>query len=170
MRYASVTPRRCPQKEVGNQGILRGKPCSWLGKLPRDPLEFEWTAEGRLRHARCGRYVTPEEAAVEREYHIDRANSRLRLDAEIDRAFLQSFNVVPTHNVPVVRVIRGRNGEREAVLMRWGLIPSLRAASRRSTRRSMRPSRNSTARPHGAARGSAVSAASCRAPASTNGR
>ena len=54
----------------------------------------------------CGRYVSPEEAAIEREYHIDRTNSRLRLDAEIDRAFLQSFNVAPTHNVPVVRVIR----------------------------------------------------------------
>jgi SOS response associated peptidase (SRAP) len=69
------------------------------------------------------RYVSPEEAAIEREYQIDRTNSRLRLDAEIDRAFLQSFNVAPTHNVPVVRVIRGQHGVREAALMRWGLIP-----------------------------------------------
>lgn len=71
----------------------------------------------------CGRYVSPEQAAIEREYHVDRTNSHLRLDKEIDQAFLQSFNVAPTDVVPVVRVIRGREGEREAVLMRWGLIP-----------------------------------------------
>jgi putative SOS response-associated peptidase YedK len=45
------------------------------------------------------------------------------LDELIDSAYLQSFNVAPTHNVPVVRVIRQTAVEREAVLMRWGLIP-----------------------------------------------
>jgi putative SOS response-associated peptidase YedK len=71
----------------------------------------------------CGRYVSPEQAAIEREYLIDRTNSRLRLDELIDSAYLQSFNVAPMHNVPVVRVIRQTAGEREAVLMRWGVIP-----------------------------------------------
>jgi putative SOS response-associated peptidase YedK len=73
----------------------------------------------------CGRYVSPEEAAIGHEYQIDRTNSRLRLHAEIDRGFLQSFNVAPAHNVLVVRVIRRTAGQREAVLMRWGLIPFL---------------------------------------------
>jgi putative SOS response-associated peptidase YedK len=85
--------------------------------IPTDIPGHDWTER------MCGRYVSPDEAAIEREYQVDRTNSRLRLDAEIDQAFLQSFNVAPTNNVPVVRVIRGRNGEREAVLMRWGLIP-----------------------------------------------
>ena len=71
----------------------------------------------------CGRYVSPEQAAIEREYQIDRTNSHLMLDAAIDQMFLQSFNVAPTDAVPVVRVIRQSEGKREAVLMRWGLIP-----------------------------------------------
>jgi putative SOS response-associated peptidase YedK len=73
----------------------------------------------------CGRDVSLEEAVIEHEYQIDRTNSRLRLHAEIDRGFLQSFNVSPAHNVLVVRVIRHTAGQREAVLMRWGLIPFL---------------------------------------------
>src|SRR5580704_11668969 len=32
------------------------------------------------------------------------------------------YNVAPTQNVPVVRL--GQTGEREAVQLRWGLIPS----------------------------------------------
>jgi putative SOS response-associated peptidase YedK len=71
----------------------------------------------------CGRYVSPEQAAIEREYQIDRTNSHLLLDAAIEQTFLQSFNVAPTDRVPVVRVIRHSEGKREAVLMRWGLIP-----------------------------------------------
>jgi putative SOS response-associated peptidase YedK len=71
----------------------------------------------------CGRYVSPEEAAIEREYQIDRTNSHLRLNEAIDQAFLQSFNVAPTDRVPVVRIVRRKEGAREAVLMRWGLIP-----------------------------------------------
>jgi hypothetical protein len=37
--------------------------------------------------------MSPEEAAITREYQIDRRNSHLRLDAEIDAAFARSFNV-----------------------------------------------------------------------------
>jgi putative SOS response-associated peptidase YedK len=71
----------------------------------------------------CGRYVSPEEATLNREYHVDRTNSHIRTNETLDSIFLQSFNVAPTDSVPVVRVIRHSEGEREAVLMRWGLIP-----------------------------------------------
>jgi putative SOS response-associated peptidase YedK len=71
----------------------------------------------------CGRYVSPEEAALNREYRIDRMNSHLRANEALDSIYLQSFNVAPTDTVPVVRVIRDQAGERESLLMRWGLIP-----------------------------------------------
>lgn len=58
----------------------------------------------------CGRYVAQIDAALEREFHLSRgwADS------------LVSFNVAPTQQVPVVRLVQG---EREGLLMRWGLIP-----------------------------------------------
>lgn len=71
----------------------------------------------------CGRYVSPDQAALEREHLIDRRNSHLRLPDELERAHEASYNVAPTDRVPVVRVIRNTAGEREAVLMRWGLVP-----------------------------------------------
>ena len=71
----------------------------------------------------CGRYVSPDEAALEREYRIDRRNSHLQLSDALERAYEASYNVAPTDRVPVVRVIRDTDGEREAVLMRWGLVP-----------------------------------------------
>lgn len=71
----------------------------------------------------CGRYVSPDEAALTREYTIDRKNSHIGLSDALERAYEASFNVAPTDRVPVVRVVRDRDGEREAVLMRWGLVP-----------------------------------------------
>lgn len=71
----------------------------------------------------CGRYVSPEEAALNREYHLDRRNSQQRINEALEAIYLQSFNVAPTDRVPVVRVIRGQDGARESLLMRWGLIP-----------------------------------------------
>lgn len=71
----------------------------------------------------CGRYVSPDEAALDREYHIDARNSHIRTIEVLEAIPLPSFNVAPTHAVPVVRVVRGSNGERESLLMRWGLIP-----------------------------------------------
>lgn len=71
----------------------------------------------------CGRYVSPDEAALMREYAIDRSNAHIGLSDALERAYEASYNVAPTDTVPVVRVIRGRAGEREAVMMRWGLIP-----------------------------------------------
>lgn len=56
----------------------------------------------------CGRYVTPEVAEAERNLLVH------WLEYE------RSFNVAPSQRVPVVRM---RGGEREALQMRWGLIP-----------------------------------------------
>jgi putative SOS response-associated peptidase YedK len=58
----------------------------------------------------CGRYVAPDDAAIEREFNLVRSEWQ----------FPASFNVAPTQLVPVVRM---REGERVGALLRWGLIP-----------------------------------------------
>ena len=58
----------------------------------------------------CGRYVSPDEASIEREFNLVRTEWH----------FPPSYNVAPTQQVPVVRII---NGERQGLRLRWGLIP-----------------------------------------------
>ena len=58
----------------------------------------------------CGRYASPDEAAIEREFDLVHAAWE----------FPPSFNVAPTHSVPIVRTVEGT---RRGALMRWGLIP-----------------------------------------------
>jgi putative SOS response-associated peptidase YedK len=58
----------------------------------------------------CGRYVTKDQAAMERAFSV--VKPWWRFDA--------SYNVAPTQSVPIVRLAEG---EREGVMMRWGLIP-----------------------------------------------
>src|SRR5277367_938368 len=58
----------------------------------------------------CGRYVSPDEASIEREFNLVRTEWQ----------FPPSFNVAPTQAVPVVREIEGA---RKGTLLRWGLIP-----------------------------------------------
>ena len=58
----------------------------------------------------CGRYVTPNDAAIEREFNIVRAEWK----------FPPNFNVAPTQTVPVIRSV---DGTLQGVSMRWGLIP-----------------------------------------------
>jgi putative SOS response-associated peptidase YedK len=60
----------------------------------------------------CGRYVTPDEAALERFWTLDRRHWN---------PFRPSFNVAPTTVVPVVR--RAKDGAYELSAARWGLIP-----------------------------------------------
>jgi putative SOS response-associated peptidase YedK len=59
----------------------------------------------------CGRYVSPDEASIEREFNLVHHEWR----------FPMSYNVAPTQSVPVVRI--AADGERTAALMHWGLIP-----------------------------------------------
>jgi putative SOS response-associated peptidase YedK len=61
----------------------------------------------------CGRYVSPEQAAIERAYHIGRQNSN---------PFRRRYNVLPTTNVPILRHASDI-GDTELTEARWGLIP-----------------------------------------------
>jgi putative SOS response-associated peptidase YedK len=58
----------------------------------------------------CGRYVSPDEASIEREFTLVRTEWQ----------FPPSFNVAPTQQVPIIRSI---DGERRGTRLRWGLIP-----------------------------------------------
>jgi putative SOS response-associated peptidase YedK len=59
----------------------------------------------------CGRYVSLDEASIEREFNLVRAEWQ----------FPPSYNVAPTDEVAVVRV--NKAGERTGSRLRWGLIP-----------------------------------------------
>lgn len=59
----------------------------------------------------CGRYVSPEEAAIEREFNVRHIHGM---------ELVPNFNVAPSQNVPVIRVV---DGVRQLSLMRWGLVP-----------------------------------------------
>ncbi len=75
----------------------------------------------------CGRYVSPEEAAIEREWNRVRIRNPLGLDST---RFGPNWNVAPTHQVPALRRCEGdaeagrAEGGVELVALRWGLIPS----------------------------------------------
>ena len=58
----------------------------------------------------CGRYVSPNDAVIEREFNL----------VHTEWQFPPSFNVAPTQPVPIVRTV---DGERRGALLRWGLIP-----------------------------------------------
>ncbi len=58
----------------------------------------------------CGRYVTPAQAAAEREFTLRRSSWH----------FQPRYNVAPSTLVPVVR---STGGAWEGLMMRWGLVP-----------------------------------------------
>lgn len=58
----------------------------------------------------CGRYVSPDEASIEREFDL----------VHTERQFPPSYNVAPTQKVPVIRSV---DGQRQGSSIRWGLIP-----------------------------------------------
>jgi putative SOS response-associated peptidase YedK len=59
----------------------------------------------------CGRYVSPDEASIEREFKLVRTEWQ----------FPPSYNVAPTDDVPVIRV--DKEGKRTGASLHWGLIP-----------------------------------------------
>ena len=72
----------------------------------------------------CGRFVSREQAAIEREYNI-----------RVRQPFERVYNAAPSMELPVIRQQAGSNapgaavdevtgGAREVVAMRWGLVPS----------------------------------------------
>ncbi len=58
----------------------------------------------------CGRYSTPQQSEAERYFTVHLVRWQ----------FERSYNVAPSQAVPA---IRGAGGEREGLLMRWGLVP-----------------------------------------------
>jgi putative SOS response-associated peptidase YedK len=61
----------------------------------------------------CGRFVSREQAAIEREYNI-----------KVRNPFERVYNAAPSMALPVIRPGQGEAvGEREALGMRWGMIP-----------------------------------------------
>ena len=58
----------------------------------------------------CGRYVSPDEASIEREFNL----------VHQEWQFPASFNVAPTQQVPILRDV---NGEFRGSTVCWGLIP-----------------------------------------------
>ncbi len=58
----------------------------------------------------CGRYVSPDEASIEREFDLPASGW----------SFPRSFNVAPSQSVPV---IRREDGGARAARLRWGLVP-----------------------------------------------
>ncbi|MEP6886126.1 MAG: SOS response-associated peptidase [Gammaproteobacteria bacterium] len=58
----------------------------------------------------CGRYVSPDEASIEREFNLVRTEWQ----------FPPSYNVAPTQQVPIIRSV---DGVRQGLRVRWGLIP-----------------------------------------------
>jgi putative SOS response-associated peptidase YedK len=61
----------------------------------------------------CGRYVPPDEAALERFWKIARKNWRAWIEPV--------FNLAPTTQVPIL--VRADDGALELFCARWGLIP-----------------------------------------------
>jgi len=69
----------------------------------------------------CGRYVSPEQAAIERQWHIGRHNQPM-----LSEPFAARYNVAPQQGnpanyVPVVRQSEG--GELELTRLQWWLLP-----------------------------------------------
>ncbi len=58
----------------------------------------------------CGRYVSPDEAAIERAFDLPRSG----------RGFAARFNLAPSQNAPALRVVAG---SLRLDLLRFGLVP-----------------------------------------------
>jgi putative SOS response-associated peptidase YedK len=80
----------------------------------------------------CGRYVTPDQAAIERHYHLGRGENNpysSTSSTSSDASFAARYNVTPQQGNPraYVPVIRhstdSADGENELAMMQWWLLP-----------------------------------------------
>jgi putative SOS response-associated peptidase YedK len=60
----------------------------------------------------CGRYLSPDQAALERDG-----------DLRVRNPFERVYNAAPTMQLPVLRPLQDGDG-REAIAMHWGLVPT----------------------------------------------
>ena len=60
----------------------------------------------------CGRFVSKVDAAIERHFNLVRPNWE---------KLWASYNVAPSQQVPIVRLL---DGENEGAMVRWGLVPA----------------------------------------------
>ena len=60
----------------------------------------------------CGRFVSPEEAEIERSWHVGRDGGN---------PLARSYNTSPTANIPI---LRAAGGKMEIATARWGLVPA----------------------------------------------
>ena len=60
----------------------------------------------------CGRYVSPDDAAIERHFHFGRRDQQV---------FVRRFNVAPSTTVPII--VSDQDGRLELVAARWGFVP-----------------------------------------------
>src|SRR5258708_11533912 len=65
----------------------------------------------------CGRFVSPEEATIERYWHLGRKNN--------PNPFARRFNVFPTDTIPFLR-LPSNSDELELAAERWRLVPHWR--------------------------------------------
>ncbi len=70
----------------------------------------------------CGRYVTPEQGDIEREWDLRGSASARFLQRYIKETFANP-DASPGQRVPLLRVVRDAGGARELTEARWGLIP-----------------------------------------------
>lgn len=66
----------------------------------------------------CGRFVSPEQAAIERFFHL--GGSRWNLVLKSAEPFAAKYNAAPTDPIPIVRL---RKEEMEVTPAHWGLVP-----------------------------------------------
>ena len=79
-------------------------------KLKKSAKFDDWQPINEIFQIMCGRYVSPDEASIEREFNL------VRQEQDISAC----YNVAPTQKVPVVRAV---DGTRKLETLRWGLIP-----------------------------------------------
>ena len=90
--------------------------CAGLGistSRRQSTSRWQWERSRQLEKPRCGRFVSPGEAAIERAFHVGRDNGN---------PFKRRFNVVPSFTLPFIRLAPDA-GELEFVTGRRGLVP-----------------------------------------------
>lgn len=70
----------------------------------------------------CGRYVTPDQAAIEREWDLRGGKAAQLMPSYMQETF-SNLDASPSQRVPLLRTIRNGGGAKELAEARWGLIP-----------------------------------------------